>query len=115
MGWRGTTEITVNTAPVMIHTFQADRYRSAKYVVQVQNATRVAYEVSEIMVIHDDTTAFRTQYNMVSTQANAAPLGNVSVALSSGNVNLYYTGNSTGNKVKVRADMLSKYQEWESY
>jgi hypothetical protein len=52
---------------------------------------------------------------MISTLANAAPLGNVSVALSSGNVNLYYTGNSTGNKVKVRADMLSKYQEWESY
>jgi len=115
VGWRGTTEVPVGTSPVQIHTFQADRYRSAKYVVQVQNATRTAYEVSEIMVIHDDTTAFRTQYNMVSTQANAAPLGNVSVALSSGNVNLYYTGNSVGNMVKVRADLLSKYQEWESY
>jgi hypothetical protein len=115
IGHRGTTEITVNTTPVLIHTFSADRFRSAKYVVQVQNATRGAHEVSDIMVIHDDTTAFRTQYNMICTQANAAPLGNVSVALSSGNVNLYYTGNSTGNRVKVRADMLSKYQEWESY
>jgi hypothetical protein len=115
VGWRGTTEITVNTSPVLIHTFQADRYRSAKYVVQAQNSTRNAFEVSEVMVIHDDATAFRTQYNMVSTQANAAPLGNVSVALSSGNVNLYYTGNSVGNMVKVKADMLSKYQEWESY
>jgi hypothetical protein len=115
VGWRGTSEITVNTAPVLIHTFQSDRYRSAKYVVQVQNATRSAYEVSEVMVIHDDVTAFRTQYNMVSTQANAAPLGNVSVALSSGNVSLYYTGNSVGNRVKVRADLLSKYQEWQSW
>jgi hypothetical protein len=84
-------------------------------MVQVQNATRAAHEVSEVLIIHNDTTAYRTQYNMISTLANAAPLGNVSVALSSGNVNLYYTGNSTGNKVKVRADMLSKYQEWESY
>ncbi len=115
VGWRGTTEITVNTAPVLIHSFESDRYRSAKYIVQVQNSTRNAFEVSEVMVIHDDATAFRTQYNMVSTQANAAPLGNVSVALSSGNVNLYYTGNSVGNRVKVRADMLSKYQEWESW
>ena len=115
VGWRGTTEVTVNTTPVLIHTFQADRYRSAKYMVQVQNATRAAHEVSEVLIIHNDTTAYRTQYNMISTLANAAPLGNVSVALSSGNVNLYYTGNSTGNKVKVRADMLSKYQEWESY
>lgn len=115
VGWRGTTEVNVNTTPVLIHTFYADTYRSAKYMVQVQNATRNAYEVSEVLVIHNDTTAYRTQFNMISTLANAAPLGNVSVALSSGNVNLYYTGNSTGNKVKVRADMLSKYQEWQSY
>ena len=115
VGWRGTTEITVNTTPVLIHTFYADTYRSSKYMVQVQNSSRNAYEVSEILVVHNDTTAYRTQFNLISTLANAAPLGNVSVALSSGNVNLYYTGNSTGNQVKVRADMLSKYQEWQSY
>lgn len=115
VGWRGTTEISVGTSPVLIHTFYADTYRSAKYMVQVQNSSRAAHEISEVLVIHNDSTAYRTQFNMISTLANAAPLGNVSVALSSGNVNLYYTGNSTGNMVKVRADMLSKYQEWESY
>jgi hypothetical protein len=115
VGWRGTTEISVDTSPVLVHTFVADTYRSAKYVVQVQNSTRGAYEVSDVMVIHDDTNAYRTQYNMVSTLANAAALGSVSVALSAGNVNLYYTGNSVGNQVKVRADMLSKYQEWNPY
>ena len=115
VGWRGTSEISVDTSPVLIHTFVADTYRSAKYVVQVQNSTRSAYEVSDVMVIHDDTNAYRTQYNMVSTLANAAALGSVSVALSAGNVNLYYTGNSVGNQVKVRADMLSKHQEWNPY
>lgn len=115
VGWRGTSEISVGTSPVLIHTFVADVYRSVKYVVQVQNSTRGAYEVSDVMVIHDDTNAYRTQYNMVSTLANAAALGSVSVALSAGNVNLYYTGNSVGNQVKVRADMLSKYQEWNPY
>jgi hypothetical protein len=52
---------------------------------------------------------------MVSTLANAAALGSVTVALSSGNVNLYYTGNSVGNTVKIRGDLLGNDQPWIPY
>jgi hypothetical protein len=114
-GYRGTLEISVDKTPVQIHSFPANTYRSAKYVVQVQNSTVGAYEASEVMVIHNDSFAYRTQYNMVSTLANAAALGNITVAISSGNVNLYYQGNSVGNKVKVKADMLSKSDNWSPY
>lgn len=114
-GYRGTLEISVDKTPVQIHSFPASMYRSAKYVVQVQNSTIGAYEASEVMVVHNDTYAYRTQYNMVSTLANAAALGNITVAISSGNVNLYYQGNSVGNKVKVKADMLSKSDNWSPY
>jgi hypothetical protein len=114
-GYRGTLETSVDKTPVQIHSFPANTYRSAKYVVQVQNSTLGAYEASEVMVIHNDSFAYRTQYNMVSTLANAAALGNITVAISSGNVNLYYQGNSVGNKVKVKADMLSKSDNWSPY
>ena len=117
VGWNGTPQINVvYNAPTLIHTFNAGRYRSAKYVVQVENATANAYEVSDIMVIHNGTYAYRTQYNMISTFANAAALGSITAALSAGNVNLYYTSAVTSNcTVKLRADMISNDQPWEPF
>ena len=115
VGWNGTAQIPVGTSPTLIHTFDAGRYRSAKYVIQVENATANAYEVSDVMVIHNGSYAYRTQYNMISTFANAAALGSVTAAYSAGNVNLYYQGITTGNRVKIRADMIGNDQPWEPY
>jgi hypothetical protein len=115
VGWNGTVQTAVDTSPVLIHTFDAGRYRSAKYVIQVENATANAYEASDVMVIHNGSYAYRTQYNMISTFANAAALGSVTAAYASGNVNLYYQGITTGNRVKVRADMIGNDQPWEPF
>jgi hypothetical protein len=115
VGWNGTVQTAVDTSPVLIHTFDAGRYRSAKYVIQVENATAGAYEASDVMVIHNGSYAYRTQYNMISTFANAAALGSVTAAYAAGNVNLYYQGITTGNRVKVRADMIGNDQPWEPF
>lgn len=115
VGWNGTAQVAVDTSPVLIHTFDAGRYRSAKYVIQVENETANAYEVSDVMVIHNGSYAYRTQYNTISTFANAAALGSVTAAYSAGNVNLYYQGITTGNRVKIRADMIGNNQPWEPY
>jgi hypothetical protein len=115
VGWNGTAQTAVDTSPVLIHTFDAGRYRSAKYVIQVENATANAYEASDVMVIHNGSYAYRTQYNMISTFANAAALGTVTAAYAAGNVNLYYQGITTGNRVKVRADMIGNDQPWEPF
>ena len=121
VAWRGTSNVAVSTSPTIVHTFRADFYRSAKYTISVHNASFAgsgAYEVSEVMVIHDGTTAYRTQYNRVTTLANSGPLGSVTVAVSNGgtyaNVNLYYTGLGSGNYVSVRAD-LTMYQPGSIY
>jgi hypothetical protein len=115
VGWNGTVQTAVDTSPVLIHTFDAGRYRSAKYVIQVENATAGAYEASDVMVIHNGSYAYRTQYNMISTFANAAALGSVTAAYAAGNVNLYYQGITVGNRVKVRADMIGNDQPWEPF
>jgi hypothetical protein len=69
-----------------------------------------AFEVSEIMVLHNGTTAYRTQYNRVTTLANAGPLGSVTATLTNGgtyaNVTLSYQGLGTGNWVSVQADLM---------
>jgi hypothetical protein len=90
--------ISVGAAAVVIDTFDKTLFRSAKYVVQVSNSGRGDYETSEYIATHNDTTAYGTSYGIVYSNVE---LGNVSVAINSGNVELTYTGNYAGNIVKL--------------
>jgi hypothetical protein len=94
---------TVTNSPTIIAQFLTSLYRSAKLYINVDNGSG-AYEVSEVMVIHDGTTAYRTQYNRIYT--GAAALGSVTASITSGNVFVYYTGVAASNTVKVRAEYL---------
>jgi hypothetical protein len=94
---------TVTNSPTIIAQFRTALYRSAKLYINVADNAG-AYEVSEVMVIHDGTTAYRTQYNRIYT--GAAALGSVTASITSGNVFIYYTGVAVTNTVKVRAEYL---------
>lgn len=94
---------TVTSSPTIIAQFRTAEFRSAKLYINVDNGAG-AYEVSEVMVIHDGTTAYRTQYNRIYT--GAAALGSVTASITSGNVFVYYTGVAASNTVKVRAEYL---------
>jgi hypothetical protein len=89
---------SVGAAAVVIDTFDKTLFRSAKYVVQVSNSGRGDYETSEYIATHNGTTAYGTSYGIVYSNVE---LGNVSVAINSGNVELTYTGNYAGNTVKL--------------
>jgi hypothetical protein len=118
IGFSGTANTTVGTGAVAIHAFDKTIYRSAKYTIQVVNPTFAgtgAYEVSEVMVIHNGTTAYRTQYNKVSTLANSTALGSVTVSLSSNTVTIYYTGLGTGNYVTARVEMMAASHPYTPY
>ena len=90
--------ISVGAAAVVIDTFDKTLFRSAKYVVQVSNSGRGDYESSEFLAMHDGTVAYGSSYAVVYSNVE---LGNVSVAVNSGNVELTYTGNYAGNIVKL--------------
>jgi hypothetical protein len=89
---------SVGAAAVVVDTFDKTLFRSAKYVVQVSNSGRGDYETSEYIATHNGTTAYGTSYGIVYSNVE---LGNVSVAVNSGNVELTYTGNFAGNTVKL--------------
>jgi hypothetical protein len=90
--------ISVGTSATTIDSFSMSTYRSARYRVQVSHAS-AGYEVSEVLVVHNGTTASQTQFGVVYT--GAASLGNVSVTTSAGNVLVQFTGVNTANTVKV--------------
>jgi hypothetical protein len=103
----GMGNILVNAGTATLHSFETARYRSAKYYIQISNFDSGEFETSEVLLVHNGTSVYRTQYAKVFTGASS--LGTVGATLSSGNVNLTFTGVSSGNYVKVRAEYMTAY------
>ncbi len=78
-----------------IATFSSSTYGSAKFMVQVYNTTTGERQISEILVIHDGTTATSTEYGQMYT--GAAQLASFAVDISGGNVRLLATSASTSS------------------
>lgn len=102
VAYDGLGNTTVGTSAAIIDQWPKELYRSAKYYVQVSNSGYTQFETSEVLVIHDGTTATKTQYGRVYT--GAASLGSVSTNIVGANVVVYYTGVSSANTVKTRAE-----------
>ena len=91
------------TGSTTIDTFAGGTYRSAKYIIQVDNGSG-SYETREALVVHDGTTAYITEYAMVYTGSDL--LGDASVTMSGSNVLLQYTPTSGSVTVKVIATYI---------
>ena len=62
-----TTSSTTATTQVAIHTFPIADFRSARFTIQVTNSTDSTYHTTEILVIHDGTTAYMTEFGEIHT------------------------------------------------
>jgi hypothetical protein len=95
------TASIVASAPTVVSTFPIATYRSAKYILQVTCTAGTDsgnYQVSEILTIHNGTTAQMTDYGVVKT-------GNSLVVFTAAvnGANLELSAQSTaGNTIKVR-------------
>ena len=74
-----TATTSITTVATAVDTWAYATYRSAKYVVQVTCTASTGsnvnqYQTSEVMVIHDGTTATMTEYSVVKTGADLATL-----------------------------------------
>ncbi len=100
------TSVTVTTTPpTTVSSFAAASYRSAKYQVQVVDGTNSQYHAVEILVIHDGTTVFKTEYGEVTT---ASALGTFDAAINGANVELQFTAFAgTAKTVKVFRSALT--------
>ena len=88
----GTTLTT--TSSTELDSFSASTYRSAKYLLQASQGSN--YHASEILVIHNGTNAYESQYGIIITNSS---LYDVSVSLSSSNVRLSVTPASSSSTV----------------
>jgi hypothetical protein len=92
-----------STSGSTVGSFDGTVYRSAKYVIQVDNGAG-EYETREALVIHDGTNAYITEYAILYT--GASPLGDASVGMDGSQVNLVYTANNATTTVKVISTLI---------
>ena len=96
VGVSSNTFTTVSTSQVVIDTFSASVYRSAKYQVQVTSGPR--YHIIELNLVHDGTTVFLAQYGEVLTGSS---LGTFDADISGGNVRLLFTGVNAVSTINI--------------
>jgi len=92
-----TASFTTTTADQVADTFQAAAYRTAKYLVQMTAGTD--YHTTEVVIIHDGTNTYMTEYGTIFTNTS---LGTVDSDISGGNVRLLVTPANINTTVKTQ-------------
>jgi hypothetical protein len=109
----GTGELNTSTQLVDVNTittvdsFAKATFRSAKYLVQVTQGTK--YTTSEVLLAHDGTDSFMSEYAVIELGASRIPM-TVSTSISGSNVLLRVTitdAASTNATVKVARTLIA--------
>ena len=97
----GNVSVSSANTPTTIDTLDTTKYRSAKYIVQVTNGDK--YQVQEVLVISNGTTATAVPYGTVQTNGN---LGVVAVTQSGTNALVQFIAANATNSVRIKKDYL---------
>ena len=109
----GTGELNTSTQVVNVNTvttvdsFAKGTFRSAKYLVQVTQGTK--YTTSEVLLAHDGTDSYMSEYAVIELGASRIPM-TVSTSISGSNVLLRVTitdAASTNATVKVARTLIA--------
>jgi len=86
----------LDSAAANLDTFAVADFRGAKYFISINNTTTNEVESTEVLVVHDGTTAFITEFNTMITNAEATPLVTFTADISGGNVRLRGANGTAG-------------------
>ena len=98
------SQILATTAQTSIDTFATTDYRSCKYTVQATDTVSSEYQIVEVLLIHDGTTAYITTYGIIHT--GASEIVSFDADVNAGNVRLLATGAST-NSTQYKVTRIS--------
>jgi hypothetical protein len=91
----GNVATTSGITGITVDSFLTATYRTAHYVVQVTDNTASTYHSAQIMLIHDGTTVYKTEYNEIYT---AGMLGDFDATISGGVLTLTFQAYAATNK-----------------
>jgi hypothetical protein len=101
----GSNSVTVSTATAsIVDSFSGSAYRGGKYVVAIKDNANSTYQMTELMVMHDDTTGFTTEYATLRSVANNLAL--FSANLSGTTVRIWATPAVASSTYKISRNLL---------
>jgi len=99
VGYESTDTFTSGITPVELDRFPVPDYRSCHYIVQVSDLNHSTFHTAQIMLIHDGSVAYKSEYNIVVTNDK---LGEFDCTISGGDVLLTFQAFYTSDKnIKV--------------
>ena len=93
-----TLPTTTTTANQVLDSFAASAFRTAKYTIQVHDTANNYYHSCEILLIHDGSAVYMTEYAIIYTNVSLAAF-NADIA--GGNVRLLVTPTNSTNTIRV--------------
>lgn len=97
-----TLTTSTTTANQVVDTLPIATYRSVKYVIQVTSGS--AYSVTEVMLIHNGTTGYISEYGTINT---SGALADFDVDVSGGNLRLLVTPTNAVTTIKAVATPIA--------
>jgi hypothetical protein len=92
--------LTIGTTGTdVVDSFTASSYRTVKYLLQARNSGSTEFQISEVLVVHDGTTAYLTEYGKIYTGANPL-LVSLAVTISTGTLSFTATAATAGTVVR---------------
>ena len=92
------THTTSAVSETVVDSWGTGDYRSAKYIVQMTNNANNTYQTSEVMVLHDGSDTYITEYGAVKSLNT---LGSIDSDIDSGSVRLKVTPINSNTTIKV--------------
>lgn len=92
-------DLTTTTSDQVVDEFTATQYRTCKYIVQLEHDDDSKYQSTEILLTHNGTNAYITEYAIVQTDSS---LGDFSADISNGVVRLLLTPTFTNTSFKAK-------------
>ena len=84
----------IDSAPEVLDTFSYGSYRGAKYFITAKNSDTDATVVTEVLVVHNGSASFITNYGTVSSSGAADDIFTFTTDFSGGNVRLIVSASS---------------------
>ena len=102
----GETASTTTTTQTEIASFASATYSSGKFVIQATDSVSGEVHVTELLIVHDGTTASATEYGTIHT--GSSPLATYDVDIDTGNVRVLATAASTNSTTyKVTENLIT--------
>lgn len=99
------TVSTSNSSALIVDSFSGTAYRGGKYVITVTDTGNSTFQMTELLLMHDSTTGFTTEYATLRSVANN--LAVFSANLSGSTVRLWATPAVTASSYKIHRQLTS--------